>query len=156
MDDSFTTRYESLFENSLVPMLLIDLETSAIIEANPAASDFYGYERSEMAGMSIAEIETMEEAEIGAHMDRQRQELKEVGRILKHRRADGSIRAVDVRVGMMPDLPGHTAYAIIVDVTAREAAFHELDEHRLRLEELLEARTRQLDEARSKLGENGA
>ncbi len=151
---SQSPRYESLFENSLTAMMLIDLDSATIIDANPAACELYGYEREDMRGMPISEIETMDADEMQTHMREQREDSGEAGLILRHRRADGALRDLDVRAGPMPDVPGHVAYVIITDVTAREAAFRELDEHRTRLQDVLDERTRELKEARSSLSED--
>ena len=40
--------YRTLFENRHTPMLVIDPESGQIIDANPAASVFYGWERAEL------------------------------------------------------------------------------------------------------------
>jgi PAS domain S-box-containing protein len=145
---SHVSTYESLFENSVVPMMLLDLATATIASANPAAAAFYGYSREQMAGMSVMDIETMSPHEARMLMERQLADSSETGRVLRHRLADGSERDVLVHVGMLGDVDTPTAYAIVCDVTAQQAAFAELDEHRARLEVLLEERTKELDEAR--------
>ena len=62
MGSDTATHYESLFENSVVPMMLLDLEAVTIVAANDAAAAFYGYERAEMQDMPVSRIETMDPA----------------------------------------------------------------------------------------------
>jgi PAS domain-containing protein len=45
--------YRNQFVNSSVVMLLIDPETAAIVDANAAASAFYGYSREQLLSMQI-------------------------------------------------------------------------------------------------------
>lgn len=48
--------YEGLFQSNSFPMFIIDPETLDIVEANEAASVFYGYDRETLRSMSIGEI----------------------------------------------------------------------------------------------------
>ena len=132
--------YRSLFENSLVPMLLVDLGTESIVRANGAAEQFYGLGPGAMTNLPISEIETMDPSDVSRVMSRQFEEPVQSMLLRRHRRADGSLRDVEVRIGPMPDIAGRMAYVIITDVTSREAAIRELDDHRTRLERLLEER----------------
>ena len=52
-------RYRSLFENHHVIMLLIDPETGRIVDANPAAANFYGWSRDELKKKFIFEINVL-------------------------------------------------------------------------------------------------
>ena len=138
MSTSETPRYERLFENTIVPMMMLDLKSGSILDANEAAAEFYGYGRSDMQGMAVSTIETMPPEEIKALMQRQLSEMKEIRRVLTHRMADGTIRDVAASVGIMPDADGPIAFVIIFDVTAWRSAIGELDEHRERLDAFLQ------------------
>jgi CheY-like chemotaxis protein len=49
-------RYRGMFENTQAVMILIDPDTADIVDANPAASLFYGYTRDELVRMSITAL----------------------------------------------------------------------------------------------------
>lgn len=92
-------------------MLLIDPADGSIVVANPAAVAYYGWSREKLQQM-IAAINTLTEEEIRAEMARaktmQRNQFE-----FKHRRADGSIRAVEVYSGQIRIQGKDQLYSII-------------------------------------------
>lgn len=88
-------RMQNLFSENGVPMLIIDPETGKIDDANPAASDFYGYSIDELKNKYIAEINQLTEAEVKAEMDNTRRLGKKYFNF-KHRLANGRIADVAV------------------------------------------------------------
>ncbi len=56
--------FSGMFKTQGAVMLLIDPEEGKIIEANNAASQFYGYSIEELRNMSIDQINTMPPKEI--------------------------------------------------------------------------------------------
>ncbi len=65
--DTEYSRYTSLFENNHAVMLLIEPETAAIKDANPAACAYYGWSREEFRKLRIGDINTLSRDEIFAH-----------------------------------------------------------------------------------------
>jgi len=114
--DGLTTRYRSLFENSHLPMLLIDPETGRIQDANVGAVAFYGWSRADLVGRPISTINTLTQAQIQAEMadalSRRRNHFR-----FRHRRADGSIRDVEVHSGPTDSADRSLLFSIIIDVT---------------------------------------
>jgi two-component system, cell cycle sensor histidine kinase and response regulator CckA len=114
-------RYRSLFEDNQSIMLLIDTETAMIVDANSAAAAFYGWTREQLRTMRITAIDVFTAAEIGAEFARAQVERRNFV-ALEHRRADGSIRDVEVFTSAVV-LDGRSmAYAIVQDVTLRKRA----------------------------------
>lgn len=66
--ENYKGRYEALFENESTVMLIIDPNEGQIIDANPAAVNFYGWSRKKLKSMKISEINALSEAEIRAEM----------------------------------------------------------------------------------------
>ena len=114
-------RYRTLFANNSAVMLLVDPRDGAIVEANPAASAFYGWPQSELTGKRLSEINILPadriQANIAAGVRGDQQHFE-----FRHRRADGSIR--DVEVYSTPiSLHGQSLLCTIVhDITDRIAA----------------------------------
>ena len=93
-------RYRSLFENTHAVMMAIRPEDGAILDANPAAEQFYGWSREELRSMKVSDINTLSEEEVKREMERARQARQEYFEF-RHRRADGSVRDVAVRSGQI-------------------------------------------------------
>jgi len=110
--------YDSLFENNHAVMLLIDPASGEIYDSNPAAVRFYGWTREEIREMKISEINTLTIEEIKSEMD-SAIKLKRNHFHFKHRRADGSIRDVEVYSGPIVVKGKHLLYSIVYDITER-------------------------------------
>ena len=126
-------RYRSLFEDNHAVMLLIDPRSGVIVDANAAACAWYGWSRAELLAMRIEQINTLPRAEVRAEMAAARARKQGVFHF-KHRRADGTIRDVDVYSGPI-ELQGKALlYSLVHDVTERtraEVALRESeDKHR--------------------------
>lgn len=114
-------KYRSLFENQYSVMLILDPESGEIVDANPAACDFYGWSHEEFTSMNIYDINTLSKEEIDHKMA-----ALEKGQShsfqYKHRLANGEIRNVEVFSG--PIKVGNKDYffSIIHDITERKRA----------------------------------
>ena len=128
--------YRSLFENNHAVMLLIDPETAAIKDANPAACLYYGWSREELKKLRIDAINTLTSEEVAAQMKLARSE-KRRNFFFKHRRADGSIRDVEVYSGPLTVKGETLLYSIIHDITDRVQAQELLTESERRLSTLM-------------------
>ena len=124
-------RYHSLFDNSHTVMLIVDPADGAIVAANPAAADYYGWSQEQLAGMNIAAINTLPAAEIGVEMSRagacQSNRFE-----FRHRRADGSVRDVEVFTGPIQVGDRQLLYSIVHDNSERKQAEARLAESEAR------------------------
>lgn len=114
-------RYQSLFANHHSTMLLIDPETTHIIDANPAAQAYYGYSREELRGMPLSNINTLSPDDLRAEMDKARR-MRRNHFEFRHRLADGEVRDVEVFSGPVEFDGRPFMYSIIHDITARKEA----------------------------------
>src|SRR3954471_8071174 len=64
------TPYRQMFERNLAIKLLVDPDTGAILDANPAAASYYGYSLQELRSMNISQINTLSPEEISAALRR--------------------------------------------------------------------------------------
>ena len=62
--------YSNLFDNSHSIMLIINPDTGEIVDANTAASKFYGYEKLELTQMKVTEINTLSKEQIFEEMEK--------------------------------------------------------------------------------------
>ncbi|MDP3511505.1 MAG: PAS domain S-box protein [Sulfuritalea sp.] len=124
-------RYHSLFDNSHTVMLIINPADGAIVAANPAAANYYGWSQEQLAGMNIAAINTLPAAEIEAEMGRA--QARQSNRFeFRHRRADGSVRDVEVFTGPIQVGDRQLLYAIVHDNSERKQAETRLAESEAR------------------------
>ncbi len=111
-------RYRSLFQNRHTVMLIIDPESGMLVDANPAAESYYGWDRHELCRKNIRQISPLMENELPSAMEQLCNE-EGTGGIFRHCRADSSIR--DVEVFFAPIIIQGKAfhYAVVHDITER-------------------------------------
>ncbi len=129
--------YRSQFANSSSAMLLIDPTDGAIVDANHSAVAFYGYSQRQLQAMNIADINVTSPAQLQQAMATVTQEN---GRRFEfnHRRADGSLRWVDVSSSRIVSGSRELLHSIIHDVTERREAERQRREIEQRLTYALE------------------
>lgn len=88
-------RYEILFDNEDISMLIIDPDSGQIIDANSAAANFYGWKKSELKIKNISEINTLSKDEITIEMLKAKSKKKKRF-IFNHKIASGNIKEVEV------------------------------------------------------------
>jgi PAS domain S-box-containing protein len=111
-------------------MLVIDPETGAIADANPAACAFYGYSREEITKKKISEINQLPRERVAAAI-----QMAIAGEsrhfYFRHRLASGEVRDVEVYSGPVQVGDKQFLYSIVHDMTERrqaEAALLESEE----------------------------
>lgn len=118
-------RYRSLFENSRSVMLLVDPDDGAIVDANRAAADYYGWSIEELRGMKIYAINTLPPADLQARMEIALRS-NYAPFLVQHCLANGDLRDVEIFCGPIT-LKGRTLlYSIIHDVTVQRQALEQL------------------------------
>ncbi len=127
-----------VFENNHAVMLLIAPDDGRILDANPAAVRFYGWSREVLRGMRIGDINSLSPERIAAEMASARAEHRWHFRF-QHRRADGSVRDVEVFSGPVALAGGEVLCSIVHDVTERLLAERALRDTTEQLRELLAA-----------------
>jgi len=129
-------RYRQLFMNSPAVKLVVDPENGAIIAANWAATEFYGYTAAEFSRMSILDISPDSEK---VTEWRESCIIQGRRRLRRHLMKDGTYREVEVYAGPV-DIDGKAAvHSIIVDVTEKKKIEQELKQSRDRLTLVIDA-----------------
>lgn len=127
-------RYRNLFENKHTVMMIVDPDSSLIVDANQAAIVQYGYSKEEFINMKLSSLNTLSESEIRRAV----QEAKDMNRNsfnFKHRKKDGTIIDVEVVSGPINFDGKIFLYSIVIDITERIKALQALEnsEARFRL-----------------------
>ena len=112
-------------------MLLVEVESGRIIEANEAAATFYGYPAEELRNMNIEQINMYSPADVAQERLAAASEERNYF-IFDHRLASGEVRTVEVNSYPIDD-EETLLFSVIHDITARKAAERELLETHARL-----------------------
>lgn len=113
--------YNSLFENNHAAMLLIDPGTGDIVDGNPAACSYYGYNRAELVLKKITDINLLAAEQVFGAL--QRAYLGQQRRFnFQHRLANGETRDVETYSGPITVAGRPLLYSIVHDITARKEA----------------------------------
>jgi PAS domain S-box-containing protein len=130
--------YEGLFDNNHAVMLIIDPANGRVVDANPAAVRYYGWSRDEMRSKRVSDINTMSREDIARTMGRARAMNQNFFQF-KHRRADGSVRDVEVYSGPVRLRGQDLLYSLVFDVTDRKRAEADLRQARQDWEDIFQA-----------------
>ncbi|TYC58876.1 sensor domain-containing diguanylate cyclase [Zoogloea oleivorans] len=124
-------RHRSFFEKNASVKLVIDPESGRIVDANPAAADYYGYSRQALLSKHITDLNCLSADAVKAEMRKAFLEQRNFFNF-RHRLASGAERDVEVYSGPV-EVEGQTLlFSIVHDVTAR----HELEQRLAASEEL--------------------
>lgn len=123
--DAESRLFDEIFHHSAAVKLLVSPSDGRILDANTAATAFYGYSREELQARLISDLNTLPTDRVRAEMDAARREERRCFRF-RHRLKDDSIREVEVYSSPVT-LNGQTRLLSIVhDVTARNDYEQEL------------------------------
>jgi diguanylate cyclase (GGDEF)-like protein/PAS domain S-box-containing protein len=114
-------RYRQMFENNRAVQLLIDPSSGAVVDANVAAAEFYGYTTSELREMRMWEINVLSSEQVRAEMSQAVSQERSYF-IFRHMRANGELRDVEVHSGPIDVGDRQLLYSIIHDITERRRA----------------------------------
>ena len=131
--------FQAAFEASLAVMFLLDQQTGAILDANPAASTFYGIPRAEFKGLPLASLSALPMRKIKSNLAEIRKNRG--GHLLsRHRLQNGDVREVEVHATAITLPQGRDCLFIIVhDITARIQAERSLRERESLLRAILDS-----------------
>jgi len=118
-------QYRSLIQDNHSVMMVIDIKTKNIIEANNACCSFYGYSREEILKLNISAINNLTNDEIEVKIQNAIQN-KENRFEFKHRLANGDICDVEVYAGKVKYGDTDAILSIIHDITDKIKTANEL------------------------------
>ena len=109
-------KFRSFFEKNRAVMLQIDTQTKKIIDANPAALEYYGYSKEEMLAKYIYDINMLRPDIIDKRVD-EVIHSKSKRFEFKHRLANGDIRDVNVFASPIKLGDQLCVFSIVIDIT---------------------------------------
>lgn len=111
-------RYRALFKANQSVMLIIEPETGALKDANPAAIEYYGWTHKELCSKNISDINILAKAELKKELLKAKNEKRNQF-VFKHRLASNEIRDVEVFSGPISFNQSKYLYSIVHDITNR-------------------------------------
>ncbi len=112
-------QHRQMFEENRAIQMLIDPTSGAIVQANQAACDFYGYGPAEMRARNISDINVAPKLDIASGMVRAATSERSYF-TFAHRLASGAVRDVEVHAGPVEIRGRKLLYSIVHDVTERK------------------------------------
>jgi len=118
-------RFRTLFNSQSAIQALLDPDTGKVLDVNQTAAKWYGWSVEELKQMYTRDINTLSQAEIEKSL--QTVDAKEHNKFIgRHRRADGSIRDVEIFRNRI-EVDGKSVIHVIThDITERKLAEEEL------------------------------
>lgn len=118
-------KFRTIFQDHAAVKLLLDAETSKIIDANYSASRFYGWSIDELKNMSISDISTSTPDEIKNTIEQIRN-LEKVNFEFLHRCKDGSLKNVEILSSKIVIAGKDFLHTIIHDISDKKKAEQQL------------------------------
>ncbi len=112
-------RFRSLFELHTEVKLLIDLESRRLIDANPAAAAFYGYDRAHLCRLRLDDLAALPTPTAETQVRRLAAGKGEFLTV-PHRLASGEIRTMEFHASLVNLGRQKVLYSILHDVTDRK------------------------------------
>ena len=151
--EELTTRFGRILDNSSNEIYVFDASTLHFIQVNSGARENLGYSMDELTHMTPLSfkpeytLETFEKL-----IEPLRSGKKSViGFETVHKRKDGMLYPVEVKLQLMHKETPPVFIAVIQDITMRKQTEEKLGQYRDHLEELVEERTQELEKSQEQL-----
>ncbi|MCG8564042.1 MAG: LuxR C-terminal-related transcriptional regulator [Desulfobacterales bacterium] len=141
---------QNLFTHHNSVMLVIDPDTSRIVDANPAAESYYGWAKPELTRKKITEINLLTPTKIFTQMIKARCKKKNHF-TFRHQLANAEVRDVEVYSAPINQGGHQLLYSIIHDITECKQIQNSLRKTQDRLESVIRERNSELEDIQKAL-----
>ena len=117
--ENLLSRLQSMFSEHNASMLIIEPKSGKIIDANPAACAFYGYDKEEFLNLYIQDINLLPKEEVARRLEMAFGHHQKYF-VFPHKLKNGEVRLVDVYSCPITYGEETQLFSIIFDVTDRE------------------------------------
>lgn len=134
---------QKVFDQHSAIMLLIDPANGHIIDANPAASQFYGYSQTQLREMQIQQVNTLTAEEVAAERKRAAEQNRSFF-VFRHKLSNGEIRTVEVSSVPFVFDDHRLLFSIVTDISELRETQDALWHYQSQLEEMVDRQTEAL------------
>src|SRR5689334_16850845 len=118
-DSHSEDEYRNIFEGASDGLVIYDIETDSVVEANPAACEMHGYTRQEFIGLNPSVFMPSESYALFREQVRTAEAGSVFASLIVHLRKDGSPFHVEVRRSVINYWGRPCVLSIIRDVSQR-------------------------------------
>jgi PAS domain S-box-containing protein len=129
--------YYDIFENHAAVKLVIDPDSGEIVDANNAASIFYGHSNSAIKSMNLKDINTTDSTEIDQYMHTALTGEKQIFHFI-HKLSDGTKRDVEVFSSPVLSKNKKLLLSVVHDITEKVLKDNQLNESRKKLQTIFD------------------
>lgn len=128
-------RYRAVVEQAAEGILLVDVDTKRVLEANPAYQDLLGYSLEEILQLSLYDLVPYSVESMDCYVRQVLEQKSYVSGQRRHRRKDGSLVDVEVSASLISYSSRGTICIVVRDITERK----QTEEIRARLAAIVES-----------------
>lgn len=119
-------RFRTMFSQNRAVMLLVDpTDNQRILDANKAAEDYYGYNRSQLLKLNMGDINVMSEGNRNVLMKKAIEKPQNYFQF-KHKLSTGEVKDVEVYASPIMQQDKKCMFVIVHDITERKKAEREI------------------------------
>jgi PAS domain S-box-containing protein len=145
------SRFRTLVDHATDAFFLLDRdEQSKIVDVNRQACESLGYTREELIGLTPREFDPDADEAFLQRLDEQLNAGVVCTFETRHRRKDGTVFPVEIRIRPFSQGGHLLSLALARDITERKRVQDDLRKHREHLEDMVKHRTEQLVEAKAR------
>jgi len=133
------------FKEHNAVILVIEPDSGRIVEANPAASRFYGYSRADLRTMGIQDINALTPEEVAEERQRAETEKRNYF-IFRHRLQNDDIKTVEVHSSPYKFQGKDVLISVVNDISAQRTMQEDLWHYQTQLEQMVDRQTSKLIE----------
>ncbi|WP_135081883.1 hybrid sensor histidine kinase/response regulator [Terasakiella sp. SH-1] len=135
--------FDQFYKKHGAVVLLIAPGSGQIVDANPAASEFYGFSLDELRSMGIQDINALTREEVAEERQRAKAEKRNFF-IFRHRLKDGRIKTVEVHSNPYEYQGKTVLISIIHDISKLREIQDDLWHYQTQLENMVDRQTAEL------------
>jgi len=131
---SLEERYRAVIEQAAEGILLVDVSTKRVLDANTTYQGLLGYSPEEMPYLTLYDLVPYSREDTDSYVGRLLDQRRYVSDGREHRRKDGSLVDVEVSANVILDDGGEVICMVVRDITERKRTEEELRYHAYLLE----------------------
>jgi PAS domain S-box-containing protein len=136
---SLEERYQAVVDQAAEGILLVDVSTKRVLNANTAYQGLLGYSPKEISYLTLYDLLPCSREDTDSYIERVLERSRYASGEWRHRRKDGSLVDVEVSANVITDGGREVVCMVVRDITERKRTEEELRYHAYLLENLNDA-----------------